>query len=285
MDLAQNNLAADLTMKAFFQSSYDFRPMPKPKPGDWLSQHHEPGQTFEEFVSSQPNRLEGTWRKLYLQPVDHFLAGENPSLKLLGEFMQAFFCMESETLSVLHQSKQSFTTRANPYTRKEQILTGDVLATLRGHLPQDAFCLLGIATRDLYPSPSWNFVFGQASHSKRVGVFSFVRYDPVFYGEVRGQDYDDLLLRRACKVLAHETCHMVGMHHCIDYACLMNGSNHLTESDARPLHLCPVCLRKLHHSIGFDPVDRYQQLHGFYQRVGFKDAAIWLENRLQTISR
>lgn len=32
---------------------------------------------------------------------------------------------------------------------------------------------------------------------------------------------------------------------CIWYRCLMNGSNHLGEADARPLHLCPVDLRKL----------------------------------------
>lgn len=32
----------------------------------------------------------------------------------------------------------------------------------------------------------------------------------------------------------------------------MNGSNSLEEEDVIPFHLCPVCLRKLHFSIGFD---------------------------------
>jgi archaemetzincin len=58
-------------------------------------------------------------------------------------------------------------------------------------------------------------------------------------------------------VLEHETGHMVGLAHCIYFNCLMNGSNHLAESDRRPLHLCPVCLRKLQWSIGFDVVARY----------------------------
>jgi archaemetzincin len=31
---------------------------------------------------------------------------------------------------------------------------------------------------DLYPEPSWNFVFGQASLNERVGVYSFARYGP-----------------------------------------------------------------------------------------------------------
>lgn len=53
------------------------------------------------------------------------------------------------------------------------------------------------------------------------------------------------LLRRAMKVSAHELIHTFGVHHCIYYECLMNGSNHLDETDARPVELCPVDLRKM----------------------------------------
>jgi len=60
------------------------------------------------------------------------------------------------------------------------VLTRDVLALLSQLLPPDAFCLLGITPRDLYPDPSWNFVFGEASLKDRVGVYSFARYDPRF---------------------------------------------------------------------------------------------------------
>jgi archaemetzincin len=259
--------------------------MPKPKPRDWLSQHYEPGQTFDQFASSRPNQPDDIRYKLYLQPLDRFPEGESPSLLLLGEFMKAFFCMEVETLSVLSESKQSFTKRLNPYTRNEQLLVGDILAALKVEIPDDAFCLMGITMHDLYPSSEWNFVFGQATYTDRVGVFGFARYDPAFYGEERGDDFRQLLLRRACKVLAHETCHMFGLHHCIYFSCLMNGSNHLEESDSRPMYLCPVCLSKLHHSIGFDPTRRYQELRDFYQRVGFKEAELWMRNRLQSISR
>jgi len=48
----------------------------------------------------------------------------------------------------------------------------------------------------------------------------------------------------------------------------MNGSNHLAESDARPLHLCPVDLRKLQWSIGFDVVERYRRLLDFCRQEG-----------------
>jgi archaemetzincin len=162
-------------------------------------------------------------------------------------------------------------------------LTGDVLSFLRKKLPADAFCLLAITMEDLYPDESWNFVFGQASLRERVGVYSFARYDPAFYGEKRGKDYEKILLRRSCKVLVHETAHMFGILHCIYFSCVLNGSNHLQESDSRPLYLCPVCLRKLQHSTGFDVAKRYGRLYGFYKKAGFDDEARWTASRLTWI--
>jgi archaemetzincin len=91
------------------------------------------------------------------------------------------------------------------------------------------------------------------------------------------------MLRRSCKVLAHEMAHMFGIEHCIFFHCLMNGSNHLEESDARPLHLCPVDLRKLHRSLQFDALNRYRQLLDFWMEVGFDDEADWLRRRIERI--
>jgi archaemetzincin len=117
-----------------------------------------------------------------------------------------------------------------------------------------------------------------------VGVYSFVRYDPMFYGQPPTADSRKLMLRRSSKVLAHETCHMFGIEHCVWFRCLMNGSNHLAESDARPLHLCPVDLRKLQWSIGFDVVERCRRLLDFDRREGFEDEAQWLDKRLRFIA-
>ena len=163
------------------------------------------------------------------------------------------------------------------------VLTRDVLALLSQLLPPDAFCLLGITPRDLYPDPSWNFVFGEASLKDRVGVYSFARYDPRFFGE-DASDRAALVLRRSCKVLAHETCHMFGIAHCIYFHCLMNGSNHMAESDARPMHLCPVDLHKLYDGVRFDPVERYAHLKEFCEEVGFKDEAAWIDAQLALVA-
>jgi archaemetzincin len=63
----------------------------------------------------------------------------------------------------------------------------------------------------------------------------------------------------------------------------MNGSNHLRESDRRPLHLCPVCLRKLQWSIGFDVLERYSAMERGARNNGFGDEANWLRDRITTL--
>jgi archaemetzincin len=260
-----------------------FQPIPIPGPADWLSNHTEAGQTFEQFVVSRPNRPTSVRRKLYLQPIGSFAKPGAPSVDELVQFAAAFFTIDIATLPPMDIAREQVTSRRNPSGGQTQLLTADLLALLQKRLPVDAFALLGITMTDLYPDSRWNFVFGQASLRGRVGVYSFARYDPEFYGGKRAFDVHQLLLRRSCKVLAHEASHMFGIEHCIWYRCLMNGSNHLDEADARPLHLCPVDLRKLQWSIGFDVVRRYIRLLEFDRHAGFADEGNWVQKRLDFI--
>jgi len=269
--------------RAFAPDRDSFDSIPKPGPNDWLAVHQEPGQTFDEFKGSQPNRPTESRRVIYLQLLGDFAPERSPSIDKLREFAGAFFSMEVKAISPIKIDNEKFTTRRNPNTGNPQILTGDVLNFLKARVPADAFCILAITMEDLYPEPSWNFVFGQASLRDRVGVYSFARYDPALYGESRGPGYETLLLRRSCKVLAHETGHMFALAHCTYFNCLMNGSNHLAESDRRPLHLCPICLRKLQWNIGFDVLERYSALERANRAGGFTDEADWLTSRIKKV--
>jgi archaemetzincin len=268
---------------AFSPDAPEFDPIPTPGPHDWLAVHPESGQTFDEFKASHPNRPTESRRVIYLQPLGEFPADRSPSIEKLHEFAAAFFAMDVKALPAASRDTSKFATRHNPNTGNLQILTSDVLSFLKARVPADAFCVLAITMEDLYPEPSWNFVFGQASLRERVGVYSFARYDSAFYGEVRGPNYETLLLRRSCKVLAHETGHMFGLAHCTFFNCLMNGSNHLAESDRRPLHLCPVCLRKLQWSIGFDVLERYRAVERVTRADGFADEADWFSRRVKVL--
>jgi archaemetzincin len=78
---------------------------------------------------------------------------------------------------------------------------------------------------------------------------------------------------------------MFGMEHCIHYECVMNGSNHLVETDRRPMNLCPVCLRKLFHAVGFAPGPRYRELARFFAGHGLETEAAWADARADEISR
>ena len=262
-------------LRVALEPDSDFRPIPKPGPDDWLSSHREEPQTFLDFKRSSPRQPDATRRVIYLLPLGEF---QSLPLDKLRRFAAAYFQLEVKTLPVM--TGTNFTTRLNPNTKNRQVLTTDVLKFLQARLPADAFCVLAITMDDLYPESSWNFVFGQASLREGVGVYSFARYDPAFYGQKRGSDYESVLLRRSCKVLVHETGHMFGVGHCVFFACVMNGSNHLGESDSRPFHLCPVCLRKLQWSIKWDIVKRDESLDALYNEFGFEKESKWTEERL-----
>jgi archaemetzincin len=150
-------------------------------------------------------------------------------------------------------------------------------------LPSDAVCYLGITMADLYPAPSWNFVFGEASFNRRVGVYSLVRYTNRFWGRPETDASKRLFLQRSFKVLAHETGHMFSIAHCTANECLMNGSNSLDETDRGTIFLCPVCLHKLQFNLKLDVRRRYRQLREIYVRAGYDDLAEWLRRRLASL--
>jgi len=261
----------------------DFEPIPTPHPGDWLSVHQEPGQGFQEFAGSNPRRPGGRKNRIYLAPLGEFAEDAGPRLDMLRDCAAAYFMMDVFVLPRAEVNTNRFTTRINPVTRNRQVLSLDVLVYLRQNMPKDAFCVLAVTMEDLYPEEDWNFVFGQASLKTGVGVFSFARYDPAFYGYTRGRDCERLLSMRSCKVLVHEISHMFSLAHCTFFHCLMNGSNHLAESDARPIHLCPVCLRKLQYSVGFNVVEYYQKIFHFHRTYDFDREAQWVNRRLEHI--
>ena len=64
----------------------------------------------------------------------------------------------------------------------------------------------------------------------------------------------------------------------------MNASNHSEEAQHKPLHLCPVCLRKLHLACEFDIMTRYQALLEFCTKNGLCKHGEWLNSRIERLN-
>jgi len=259
-----------------FDVGTEIAPLSVPGPDDWLTIHPESRQSVGVFWTANPHRPGADGRDaIYIAPF-----GEVPMIAELQAYAADYFGLRVEVLDPVDLRTLAVTRRSHAGT--VQLLAPDLLAIARARLPRDAYAMIGLTQADLYPEEDWNFVFGLASAEDRVGVFSLHRYDPRFEDPTASAD-PTLLMERALKILTHEIGHMFGMLHCVHFACIMNGVNHIGELDRAPLHLCPVCLRKLHLLTGFDPAKRYESLTHRYREHGLEDAAAFVDRRLEWI--
>ncbi len=273
---------ASATELVAYQSLEDFSDISFPEEGDWLDTYFESGQTFDGYVrSSTVNRLSDYRNTLYLQPIGRIGSSSGPSLAELGRFVQTFFQVPVKSLPALtiDDVKQGQRERSTG----KQLLVRTIFAAMRPRVPKRAFAVLALTGSDLYPGKDWNYVFGQATLRERIGVQSLSRYFPSFYG-ASDEGSAKLIRRRAYKVLAHEIGHMFGLEHCTYFQCVMNGINSMEEADRSPLHLCPVCLRKLQLNTRFDLVKRYKALARELRQHGLRDEAAWHLARAKKIA-
>lgn len=244
-----------------------FKPMGKPEGYDWLGSNNEPGQTFEQYLDSDPTKPTKERQKIYVLPLGTFNAQQSKIINASVGYLEAFFDLEVEKMPPRELRAVWPNVRQNKFTRTRQIKTAHILNDiLKRILPSDAAALIAFTTDDLYPDESKSYVFGQASLENRVGVWSLARLDD-------NADYSKFL-RRTLKIAAHETGHMFSMWHCTKYECLMSGTNHLGETDRRPIDVCPECMAKISWISDITPADRYGKLAAFTRSNGLTgDAA------------
>jgi archaemetzincin len=251
-----------------------------PAPADWLANHKEPGQTFEEYLTCEPVTLQSERRVLYIQPLGELKGRRKEIVDLSAEFMGLYFGTECRVLEALPLSLIPENKRRPARGFGEQIKADVILDDiLRPRLPKDAAAYIAFTASDLYPEDHWNFIFGQAYLYHRVGVWSLARFgDPD-----ESDDAFRLCLLRTIKTATHETGHMFSMHHCILYECNMDGSNHLEESDAKPLWLCPECFAKVLFATGQDPKESLRKQAAFARKHGLKVEAEFYEKSIRAI--
>ena len=60
------------------ESTAHFDPLPPPNPGDWLAEHPELGQTFDQFLHAPHQRPDARRSRLYLLPLGDFPPSQSP---------------------------------------------------------------------------------------------------------------------------------------------------------------------------------------------------------------
>ncbi|XP_004629750.1 archaemetzincin-1 [Octodon degus] len=260
---------------------------------DWLLSRPEAPEDFATFHASLPHRLQSLARKhIYLQPIDLSEAPLGcPLLHYLQSCAEAFFLgLRVKCLPSVAAESIRCSSRACRDSHRLQLHTDGILSFLKNNKPDDALCVLGLTLSDLYPCEAWSFTFSTFLPGHEVGICSFARFVGEFLQvgpsapnlapveaavdgpEALLQDgqrrcFSTLGMVQCCKVTCHELCHLLGLGNCRWLRCLMQGALSLDEVLRWPLDLCPICLRKLQHVLGFQLLDRYKRLHAWTQAV------------------
>ncbi len=187
------------------------KPLGKPEPGDWLAEHKEAGQTFDEYIRSKPVVPSGKRTILYVQPLGDFTPKQREIVDATADFLGRYYvCTVKVNRDLPLSLVPDKARRDNPFTTKPQILSTFVFNDLlKPRLPDDALAMIALTASDLWPGEGWNYVFGQASTRDRVGVWSLHR----FGNPEQGDESYRVCLLRTLKTASHETGHMISIDH------------------------------------------------------------------------
>ena len=252
-----------------------FKKKTPPRPGDWLAEHKEPGQSYQQFRALVKERAVQKYSILRIVPIGSLSEGQSTVFEVAKDFLGPFFGLELEVdpparVEDIPASAQRMQFDFDPKQAWPQLLTSHLRdeVLMERRTERDA-AVLGITAYDLWPGEGWNFVFGQASLTQRVGVWSMARNgDPDESAEMR-----KLCAIRTAMTATHETGHMFGIRHCIAYQCGMNGSNHSDERDRQPIEFCPECQAKLWWTCGLEPLARSRALEAVARKYAFERVA------------
>jgi len=263
-----------------------FERLSPPRLNEWLAKVKEAAETFEDYQASTPTRPTSQRQTIVIQPLGAMNENQKRLLEAMCEYAAVFFQLPARIAPEIPlpaydgKNKIARIFKRDRFGPTQFRYDADKLMDefLVPALPEDAAIFIGVTMFDLISGNQ--AVFGQASTRRRVGLYCFIDPRPSGTDEAI-PGVDALTLRRACKLLNHESGHMLGLAHCVFYKCSMNGCNGMTEADNTPLHYCPVCQKKLLFNIGADARKRNEALLAFYLKYKMTADAEWTAERLK----
>lgn len=229
-----------------------------PKEGEWLESHKEPFKSLNTYIKSKPLRVSKTRKNLYMVKIGNFDSVSNQIFEITKLYLREFYQIETKEINQLSANLIPQNHRRENGQLDAKYILDSVLAE---RIPIDAHSIIGFANFDLYPGNDWNYVFGLASYTKRVGVWSLSHF---LNSSCDTIDFN-LALKRTLCVASHETGHMFGLSHCSVYECNMNGANSLYELDSQVNWLCHDCLTKICWNRNISPLQHIDAMKNFYK--------------------
>jgi archaemetzincin len=235
-----------------------WKPLPPAKSGEWRWRHNESPQTLAQYQEAKPVRATKERHTVYLLPALTRPTQEPDRIERMAALMGAYFGRPVRVLPTAALPRKAY----NP--KRRRISVRECVPYLVKRLPKDAVFLLALTDRDIH-LPKSRYNFGWGSLKLRVGICSTWRVD---WGKERS-----LQRRRIYGLALHECTHMLGVPHCTERQCLMNGAMDLRESDPRPMLLCWECRDKVCWNLALDPLKRYDALAKAWRDAGLPKTA------------
>lgn len=243
----------------------------------------EKGQSFEEYVKSNPNRPDDSKKTIYILLIGDFEPKQLEVLDKTIQYMESCFSLPVKKLASFPMSRIADEAKREcpQYGQPQLNATHVIKEILLPNRPEDAVALIGFTATDLFPSENINYVFGLASLTNRIGVWSIYRNgNPGVNDNMFKQ-----CLRRTISTAVHETGHIFGIHHCIAFECVMSQRENMIQKDLRGLHFCPSCQQKLNWAMNSDPAKRLRNLMAITSSSGLDKEAQFFQKSLELLRK
>ena len=226
------------------------------QPSSWSRRNPQEGpQTFEEFLKLwRQNGIPRGRRNVLAVSIQASLRSRWPEMcQSAMSIVSAYFGLPARLSEMGLENLKKHPERQN------QVESRTILERLISDVRSEDLAAIGIIAEDLCPTDQGNFVFGECVMEESWCVVSSHR---LLENASRTDSAQQL---RFFKILTHEIAHLLGLPHCVNFQCNMNGKNCLAEVDEDPFDMCPECTAKICFACNYEVHERATKLQDIMQ--------------------